>query len=232
MIKNKFHGFMPRVFWSFVGLMFLFALFFTLIVIYQQGKLLKEELVSKGLTSAGNLASSSRLGVFAGNPELIEPGIEKLLQQRSVLYAGAYDLEGKALIVKNKLIPLTMLFEGETEALSEELRERVRGGKGPFLIEKTIGKEKIVEFWAPVVVSRAFEDEDMLMDVGAGFGVSKEVLEVGSEIGKNMGLVRVGFSLSEIKTSLNNIVWMSIYIAALFIPIGFLFAYLLGKSVV
>lgn len=231
MIKSKFHGFMPRVFWSVVGLMFIFSLFFTLVVIFQQGKLLKEELVRKGLSSAGNLASSSRLGIFAESSELIQPGIDILLQEKSVLYAGAYNLEGKALIVKKKTTAVPLLLEEEKERFSDEFKVSINGNMGPFHFEKDFGEEKIFEFWAPVVVSRAFDDEDILMDDDSGFGEADDMAGLDREISKTMGLVRVGFSLKEIETSLNNIVWMSISIVVLFIPIGFLFAYLLAKRI-
>lgn len=231
MIDKIFSGFLPKVFWSVAILVVSLSTCFTAVVIYQQGKLLKQELVRNGLSTVSNLASESKLGVFAENPDLITPALIGVLQERNTLYAGAYNMEGKTLTIKLASSEHPLPFEKEDDPLPVDVRKEIYRKSMPFWRELTVANDTIYEMWAPVKVSKVFRGEDIVMDMETEISGEEIELSGGIDQGMIIGVVRVGLSLRGVETSLRNIVLTSISVAVLFLPLGFVFAYLLAKRI-
>ncbi|MDH3973491.1 MAG: GAF domain-containing protein [Deltaproteobacteria bacterium] len=232
MIDKILSGFLPKVFWSVAILVASLSICFTAVVIYQQGKLLKQELVRNGLSTVSNLASESKLGVFAENPDLITPALIGVLQERNTLYAGAYNMEGKPLTIKLASSEHPLPFDKENEPLPVDVRKEIYRQGAPFWREMTVANDTIYELWAPVKVSKVFRDEDIVMDMEAE-AIEGENSDLPGDLEKGMiiGVVRVGLSLRSVEASLRDIVLASISVAMLFLPLGFIFAYLLAKRI-
>ncbi|MBI3753121.1 MAG: GAF domain-containing protein [Deltaproteobacteria bacterium] len=191
------------------------AILFTAVVIYQQGSLLKKDLTDKGLSIAKNLAHNSELGVFTENAKFIEPIVEyfNIKAEEDVVYAAIYNIKGKIIYeyVKGD--------RGRPRSM-DEIKERIDAENGTFWEKIIFNNNTIYEFWAPVIVSAALKGEEMVVEGNKGGG------------GRPVGVVQLGLSLKGIDASLRDIIWTSISITLIFLPVGFILTYITARRIV
>ena len=95
-----FHGYRVKVFALISVLIIAMSVFFTVIVIYQQRNLLKQDLIDRGISVARNLAHDSELGVFTENHDFLDPVLRQNIKlEKDVLYAAIYNKNGKPIDV-------------------------------------------------------------------------------------------------------------------------------------
>ena len=225
-LYNFRHGFRARVFWYISSIVIGISVFFTAVVIYQQEKLLKQDLVNKGLSMVRNLARGSELGVFTENRDFLEPVITQSVRYESdILYTAVYNLKGSPLFVHTNVKDWTA---GISEGIKKEFVER----NELFWHKIVFEKDTAYDFWAPVVASKEFKrEEDIIFQDTKGDenDAASNIKEPQIKRDKTIGMVQVGLSLKGIHVRIENIIWTSISITLLFLPAGFIFTYLLSQ---
>jgi len=238
MLKNILyafrHGFRARVFWYITSIVIGISVFFTAVVIYQQEKLLKQDLVNKGLSMVRNLAHDSELGVFTESRNFLEPVIQRSVRLESdVLYAAIYTLKGKPLSVHTDLSAVTQAgAKGFTAVISEDIKIELEERNEPFWQKTAFGKDTIYDFWSPVVASKEFKrEEDMIFQDTKGDENNpiSNIKEPQGKRGKTIGMVQMGLSLKGINARIKDIIWTSVSITILFLPAGFILTYFLSQ---
>ncbi|MBI5749626.1 MAG: GAF domain-containing protein [Nitrospinae bacterium] len=228
------HGFRARVFWYITSIVIGISVFFTAVVIYQQEKLLKQDLINKGISVVRNLAHDSELGVFTESRDFLEPVIMQSVRYESnVLYAAIYNLNGKPLSVHTDV-------KGWTAGISEDIKRELGERNGPFWQKSVFDKDTIYDFWATVVASKEFKrEEDMIFQDTKGDEnnstsnikkpLVRQAYDEQAKRGKTIGMVQMGFSLKGINARIKEIIWTSVSITVLFLPAAFILTYVLSQ---
>lgn len=218
-LYNFRHGFRARVFWYITGIVICISVFFTAVVIYQQEKLLKQDLVNKGLSMVRNLANGSELYVFTENRDFLERVILQSVRfERDVLYTAIYNLKGKPLDVHGDV-------KGFTAEIPEGIKREIEEKNGSLWQKTTFDKDTVYDFWAPVISAGEFKQEELVVesdDVKESSAVKK---------GRIIGMVQVGFSVKGINARTKDIIWTSVSITIFFLPAGFILTYLLSQRI-
>ncbi|MBI4745358.1 MAG: hypothetical protein HY786_02145 [Deltaproteobacteria bacterium] len=153
-----FKGFRAKVFWFLTTLLLALSIFLTVVVIYQQGKLLKQDMAARGLSIVGNFAHDSQLGIFTESSEFLEPVVKRNVGlEKDFVYAVVYNLEGKVIAVQTN-------EKGFIPDITRDLIKRLDEKPVSFWQETAYNKTEIYEFWAPVLVSKGFKGEDLVID--------------------------------------------------------------------
>ncbi len=140
---------------------FSFAAFF----IYNHCKTLKKNFLHEGELLAGFLAYNSRLGVFTKNETLLRGPIESIMQNRDVILAQVFTVDGKALGRPEKETAPHPVAPFNKEGQRVIIKE---GSMGGFLEQKTIDmlkkskspfyseSDNKIEFWAPIISNKDY----------------------------------------------------------------------------
>lgn len=232
MLKKIFHGFRARVFWLTSLMVMILSVFFTLIVIYQQGKLLKQDLAAKGLLISKNIAHDIKLGVFTENQGFLDNIVQRTANwERDIVYVRVYNLKEMPIYENVKgtgNIP-DRNIRGQVPLISDDIKKQAKDGA---FYRKTAfdNNTDVYEFWSPVIVSKEFKAEDIVMDTGsaAGPGLSAVPTE---QAGKTIGMLQIGFSLEGINARINGIIRTSISLTLFFFPVCFILTYLIAKRI-
>ncbi|MBI5874991.1 MAG: HAMP domain-containing protein, partial [Deltaproteobacteria bacterium] len=197
MLKKIFHGFRTRVFWLTSLMVVILSVFFTLIVIYQQGKLLKQE-------------------------SLLDNIVQRTANwEKDMVYVRVYSNLHERPIYENIKgtgdIPLPLI--------SDDIKKQAMDGA---FYRKTAfnNNTEVYEFWAPVIVSKEFKAEDVVIDTGIA-----EAAPSAAPADKTIGIVQIGFSLESINARINGIVRTSISLTLLFFPVCFILTYMIAKRI-
>ena len=89
-----------KLFATFTVLLIVIAMAFSVIFIFQQTRLLSNDLIEKGNLLTEVLAYNSRLGVFSENANLLTDPIRGTLDQEGVLRVRVYSGRGRLLQVQ------------------------------------------------------------------------------------------------------------------------------------
>lgn len=220
-----FKGFRARVFWSLTSLLLALSIFLTVVVIYQQGKLLRQDLATRGLSIVGNLAHESQLGIFTESSEFLEPVVKRNVGlEKDFVYAVVYDLHGKVIAVNSD-------EKGFIPNITQDLINRLDEKPVSFWQETIHSKTEIFEFWAPVLVSKGFKAEDLVIDMGTEGPLHDTAVSDGHGSKKLIGMVQVGLSLNGIKFRLQKIMLTGISITSIFLSVAFFLTYIVAKRI-
>ena len=224
-----FKGFRARVFWTLTTLLLALSVFLTAIVIYQQGKYLKEDIVARGFSVLGYLADKSKLGVFTESSEFLEPVMGSVGLEKDFVYAVIYNLKWDVIAVHSS----------EKEAVPDitgELKEQFDEKPSSFYQKTVYHDNELYEFWAPVLIAREFKGEDIIVDTSPmGSEQSLPAVSHGQdelkELKRQIGVVRVALSLNGIKSRQQKIIRNSVFITLLFLSAAFLVTYIAAKRI-
>jgi len=100
----------------------------------------------QGLALARLLANQSRLGVFAGNPELLRPAVEAVVTQRNVVAVSVFSKEG------------TLLRRVDSARAAGACREMPEISAEPGPLENSMDGRAWFEVAVPVLAGRRFGD--------------------------------------------------------------------------
>lgn len=224
-----FKGFRARVFWTLTTLLLALSVFLTAIVIYQQGKYLKEDIIARGLSVLGYLADNSKLGVFTESSEFLEPVMGSVGLEKDFVYAVIYNLKWEVIAVRSS-------EKGVVPDITGELKERFDEKPLAFYQKTVYHGNELYEFWAPVLAAREFKGEDII--VGTSLLEPEQSLPAVShgqdelkELKRQIGVVRVALSLNGIKSRRQQIIRNSIFITLLFLSAAFLVTYIAAKRI-
>ncbi|MBI3755503.1 MAG: GAF domain-containing protein [Deltaproteobacteria bacterium] len=223
MLKKIFHGFRTRVFWLTSLMVVILSVFFTLIVIYQQGKLLKQDLVAKGLLASKNIAHDIKLGVFTENQSLLDNIVQRTANwEKDMVYVRVYNNLHERPIYENIKgtgdIPLPLI--------SDDIKKQAMDGAFYRKTAFNNNNTEVYEFWAPVMVSKEFKAEDVVIDTGIA-----EAAPSAAPADKTIGIVQIGFSLESINARINGIVRTSVSLTLFFFPVCFILTYMIAKRI-
>ncbi len=224
-----FKGFRARVFWTLTTLLLALSVFLTVIVIYQQGKHLKEDIVARGLSVLGYLADNSKLGVFTESSEFLEPVMRSVGLEKDFVYAVIYNLKWEVIAFRSsekEVVP----------DIPDESKERFDEKPLSFYQKTVYHDNELYEFWAPVLIAKEFKGEDIIVDTSlleseqSVPAVSPGLDEL-KELKRQIGVVRVALSLNGIKSRQQKSIRHSIFITLLFLSAAFLITYIAAKRI-
>ncbi|MDP2681815.1 MAG: ATP-binding protein [Deltaproteobacteria bacterium] len=211
MLKETFYSFRARVFWLTALLVLMLSISFTAVVIYQQERLLKQELVSSGLKLSRNIAHDIQLSVFTEDTDFLKNAVMQHIDtEGDVVYAAVYSLNLKPIFNYSSKKGISV------PPITEEIKKQIdlsavaQAGK----TQSWQDRGHIYEFWATVVLSGGFKGEDIV-----------------TEGTKVIGIVRLGISTKGVDARVKNIIWTSISITIIFLVFSLILTYLLTKRV-
>lgn len=138
---RKSFGF--RIFIAFITVVFISLSVFSLIHIYQESRIAKENLIKKGKIVAGFLANSSKTAVFAENREALRYLIEGVIDEKEIISLSIYSEEWNVLYETQKK-PSSENSANSYREISAELPN-----SQTF---KTIEKPEVIEYLTPIVI--------------------------------------------------------------------------------
>ena len=211
MLKETFYSFRARVFWLTALLVLMLSISFTAVVIYQQERLLKQELISSGLKLSRNIAHDIQLSVFTEDTDFLKNAVMQHIDtEGDVVYAAVYSLNLKPIFNYSSKKGISV------PPITEEIKKQIdlsavaQAGK----TQSWQDRGHIYEFWATVVLSGGFKGEDIV-----------------TEGTKVIGIVRLGISTKGVDARVKNIIWTSISITIIFLVFSLILTYLLAKRV-
>ncbi|MCK5533839.1 HAMP domain-containing histidine kinase [bacterium] len=207
------YSFRKKLFWYIAVLVLLVSLTFAGLFIQQQNKLLKENLVNKGLSLVTNLARMSELAIFSEEDSFIDPVINGIWAEKDVVYVFLYKDKGKILVKHTRM--------RTTEKLNIDVKQKIHNTREPFW-QYPFSSSKVWEFYAPVFATIERSVEDSLLN-----GKEKR----GKVKGRIIGISRVGISLININEQQKKIIKLSIKITLTLLIIAFLVTYLIAKKI-
>lgn len=214
MLKETFYSFRARVFWLTALLVLLLSISFTAVVIYQQERLLKQELISSGLKLSRNIAHDIKLSVFTEDTDFLKNAVMQHIDtEGAAVYAAVYSLNLKPIFNYSSKKGISV------PPITEEIKKQIglsdvaQAGK----TQSWQDRGQIYEFWATVVLSGGFKGEDI---------VTEE-----TKMEKTIGIVRLGISTKGVEFRVKNIIWTSISITIIFLVFSLILTYLLAKRV-
>ncbi|MBI5409405.1 MAG: response regulator [Nitrospirae bacterium] len=162
LIKYGRENFRARIFTAFAAFI-LFAYFsFTAFFVYYQSKSLEQNLISSGRQLTNLLAFNSRLGVLAENPDLLKNPMEGILQNREVIMAQVFTLDGREL--RTQKSSYMKAHEKSVERLLDMRSGAIDAIKKSGAVSYFKGSG-FIEFRAPVISRTEYaEDEDLFLN--------------------------------------------------------------------
>ncbi len=207
-----------RIFFWFTLFIVIIFFSFTSFFTFYQRKTMKNDLISEGEQLTRLLAYNSRLGVFAENKDLLRDPIEGIMQDDEVVLVQVFTVDGREL---KKMVRL----EGDKSHNPPGVQFRDIINRINILNEsETISyfeDKNIIEFWAAVVSSGGYSEEEALY--------FKENTSQNKD--KVIGYVRVMFTTELLNQNLKTILLNGIVLALLLIAIGWTVVYLIARGV-
>ncbi len=223
MLEKLFSGFFARTFWTFSIFVLTLSTFFTLVHINRQSEMLNQDLTARGLSYAENMATASELGVFSENPYFLLPMVKRTLREADVVYAAVYSISGQILASESK----GDHFSFDSEVKSKELGQLLKD-KRSFNGWRWLQDIEVIEFWAPVIVSKKMTDEDIFLD--SDFFEEHESSNL-ANVGRVIGVVLVRLSQERITARLNDLMMTNLSITLFFLPIAMFITYFIARSI-
>lgn len=157
-LRTKAMGsFASKIFLAQAFSILILSLVFTGYFIHRERRGMTELLLGKGTLLAQQLADTGRIGVFAESPELLAEPMRAILEQKDVLQARVFSLEGKLISVRNAGHG-TGKRNGATETRPGSALPSPQPRK-PLTISKTGSSE----FWVPILSAPLFSPEEALI---------------------------------------------------------------------
>ncbi|MDO9575577.1 MAG: HAMP domain-containing protein, partial [bacterium] len=198
----KIRSFRTRIIVIIIPLIVLACMSYLLFFLNRTNDRLERELMTRGISLARNLASSSELALLSEDITFLESSLTGISEEEDVVYVIIYN-QGGQVIASNKKVELN-------EELTDEVIQRVWSEKVP-LQRKDYAKngELFYDFLAPVTVTSGF----------AGWG----------SLGEQIGVVRIALSLDRIKSERIRILLIGMIAVFFFIGLGIVAAVVLAR---
>jgi len=221
-IKDRFQGLRFKFIGLVWGVIVLFSIVLSSVMLYRSKSLLLTEFEKRGRNMIENLAYNSRVPATVGDKDSLNKLVEGAMKQEDVVYAIISDAKGIPLVSRD---PIGFASKYANEAVANLGKD---GAK------KAILSGDLWEISSPILVSggkststeeQMFEDVFM-MDTGAGETKSKEA-------GKDSAVyARLGISLNSINSQIfKNTLW-GVFITLCMIGLSIVFSIFLSGLVV
>ncbi len=211
MRKKSLGSFASKIFLAQAFSILILSLVFTGYFIHRERRAMTEILRSKGTLLARQLADTGRIGVFAESPELLADPMRSVMEQKDVLQAQVFNLEGK-LISARKGSPSTTVEKGtEGSALPSPKPDTPR----------SIATAGAIEFWAPIQSASLFSPEEARIYTDNPAPNENRVV----------GYAAVTLDTSRLNTTYQSLLWKSISICLAFLAVALWFAYRIAHGI-
>jgi len=205
----KFRSFAARIFWSVIPAFVLFVVIQGWLNVREQRRLVTAEFVKRGEAIVSHLASSTELGVFAEDTQLLASAIRGVAKDSDVAYVLIRGEEGKRLAEGGRQVAAIGEIAGTARVDRAESRTVKRAG------------EQIVEFVAPIVSDAKKTADEFLIEQA----VSQ------SATARTIGDVTVGLSLKGVDQHVATYVRFQTAITAAFLILTTLAIYLFSRRI-
>lgn len=208
-------SFATRIFLAQAFSILILSLVFTGYFIHRERSAMTEILLSKGNLLAQQLADTGRIGVFAESPELLADPIRSVVEQKDVLDASVFTLDGKLISVH------TTAHSGTPGKLSPEKAPEVTLPSPKPQKPVTISKTGAVEFWAPIQSPPLFSPEEARI-----YTDSPE-----QKVSRIVGYAAVTLDTNRLDTTYRSLLWKSVSICLAFLAVALWFAYHIAHGI-
>ncbi len=155
LIKDKFPR---RIYWMVLTAMVGLGLVYACVSYREQNAALRRDFIRSGWVLARMFADGTRIGVYSEVPDILRSSFETVLDQRDVLEAGVYTLDG-AVIRRTAGTRFPIEISGDTEqtAYMKKVVAQLKLTEQEDFFEFW-GK---IEFWTPIISYNVLFDEYM-----------------------------------------------------------------------
>ncbi len=211
--------FAAKIFLVIILLVVFLSVSFTVFFVNNQWKSLTGILVRQGEVLAKSLAYTSRLGVFAENPDLLKDPIDGVMQNNEVLRVAVYTSNGKLLAEKGK----DRANDRKESFLLDDREKRDFFAKLGKTGETHFIKQSFdtLEVWTPVNAGSRYSAEEALFYTDTLF----------EERDRTIGFVRVVLDKQILNDALGKIVFNSSLIAAVFLAVAVVILFFVVKGI-
>jgi len=213
--KNAMGSFATRIFLAQAFSILILSLVFTGYFIHRERSAMTELLLSKGNLLAQQLANTGRIGVFAESPDLLADPIRSIMEQKDVLDARVFTLDGKMINAQHS---------APAETTGKPSRDRAPEVTLPSPKPRkpvTISKAGTVEFWAPIQSAPLFSPEEALI-------YTDNPEPKGNRI---VGYAVVTLDTNRLDTTYRSLLWKSVSICLAFLAVALWFAYHIAHGI-
>jgi hypothetical protein len=215
-LRTKAMGsFATKIFLAQAFSILILSLVFTGYFIHRERRGMTEILIGKGTLLAQQLADTGRIGVFAESPELLAEPMRAIMEQKDVLQARVFNLEGKLISARNAAHG-TEKGNGTTEILPGSTLPSPQPQK-PLTISKT----GTSEFWVPILSAPLFSPEEDLI-----FTDNPEPKD-----DRIIGYAVVAIDTSRLDSTYRGLIWKSISLCLAFLAVALWFAYRIAHGI-
>ncbi|MGA1824294.1 MAG: sensor histidine kinase [bacterium] len=207
-----------KLFIIFLFFISIFLFTFITFFIFQESKLLTEDLRKKGEILISLLAHDAKIGVFSESNELLKESLYRIMQHKEVLDASIFDQEGK--IIKHQQREQRKKRKKMSREDNENLDKIFKGlvkSHSPVFFQK----KDSVEFLAPVISSVGYATGESLFFAE----------EQAQEKVYTIGFVRIRMDKRSLNRKLTSLLAKSLLIGIFFLLLGSLGVYFLAQGI-
>jgi len=177
----------------------------------------KDKLISEGKILSELLAHNSRIGVFSENISLLKGSIEGILQQRDVLCASVFNLQGRILYEQEKKIKARGENWRQGEQNLNQIFTRLKEAQHPFNLDN----KDDLEFWAPVISEATyFTESSMLFQE-----------EAPRKKGAIIGFIRITLDKERLNRKIKDLLYNSIVLGVIFFFMGVVVTFFVAHEI-
>src|SRR5215831_10588574 len=152
-----FRSFRARIFWSVVPIVVSFLVFQAWMNAREHRRLITEEFEKRGRALASNLGTTTELGVFSEDRQLLEAAIRGALRDPDVGYVVILAADGRVLATGGRHI-----------GSAGEVGEKVTRGLTVRPVERD--GQRFIEFLAPILSEATSTPDEFVVTARAGSG--------------------------------------------------------------
>ena len=216
-------SFRARIFWSLVPILCVLFLLLGAVDLYQQKQLAEEEITRRAQSMAETLAYGSRLAVLTEDRLLLESALQSVTGSADFAYVSVYGEKWTPLVdAGSKNVDSTRL----KTPLDEKRRELLRRDGSTLSENYVAGRDRFVEFIAPVVSIQPSVAYELLIEP-----VDPKRMEAEQKQQKTIGAVRLGLSLARVDAHLASFLKWRGWSLAIFLCLSALAIYIFSVKI-
>ena len=215
-LRTKAMGsFATKIFLAQAFSILILSLVFTGYFIHRERRGMTEILLGKGTLLAQQLADTGRIGVFAESPELLAEPMRAIMEQKDVLQARVFNLEGKLISTRNAALGAKK--GSGAEGIPPGSAFPSPQPRKPLTISKTGSSE----FWAPIQSAPLFSPEEALIYTDNPEPKDERIV----------GYAVVTLDTSHLDSTYRGLIWKSVSLCLAFLAVALWFAYRIAHGI-
>jgi len=217
LLKGFFEKFSFKIFAVFTVFIIIISVSFITFFIQFVHKYQEDKLISEGKILTDLLAYNSRIGVFSENISLLKGPIEGILQQRDVLCASVFNLQGRILYEQDKNIKVHGKNKRQGGQKVNQIFTRLKEAKHPINVDN----KDDLEFWAPILSEATYlTKSSMLFQEQAP-----------QKKGAIIGFICIKLNKEELHRKVNSLLYNSILLGIIFLFMGLVVTFFVAHEI-